>query len=83
MLRAGLGIAGTMVFFLTALNLARGPYLNLFPQAEGKEAGGAAYDQILETLRLATRVVFALGLVVAFGAWLAGPSAAPFAFGGP
>ena len=73
-LRSGLGLSIGMLLVLTALNLGRTPYLGLFPRAEGKQAGGAAYDQILHTLILEARVIFAIGLVIAFAAWLAGPS---------
>ena len=74
LLRAGIGIAVAIAVLLTAINLGRVPYLGLFPKATGREAGGAAYDQVLQALRLSARAVFALGLVVAIGAWLAGPS---------
>jgi hypothetical protein len=74
-LRSGLGISAAMAILLTSLALGRVPYLGLFPRSEGKQAGGAAYDQILHDLRLQSRAVFAFGLVVAIGAWLAGPSA--------
>ncbi len=74
LLQVGLGVAVGMVVILTALNLGRVPYLGLFPRPEGKLAGGAAYDQVLHGLRLEARALFVLGIVVAFGAWLAGPS---------
>jgi hypothetical protein len=75
-LRAGLGISAGMAVVLLALNLGRGPYLDLFPRAEGRAAGGAAYDQILGGLRLDARALLVLGLIIAIGAWLAGPGAA-------
>jgi hypothetical protein len=74
-LRSGLGVSAAMAILLISLALGRVPYLGLFPRSEGKQAGGAAYDQILHDLRLQSRAVFAFGLVVAIGAWLAGPSA--------
>jgi len=61
---------------LLALNLGRGPYLDLFPRADGRAAGGAAYDQILGDLRLDARALLVLGVLIAIGAWLAGPGAA-------
>jgi len=73
-LRSGLGISAGAAVALVALNLGRGPYLDLFSQPDGKQAGGAAYDQILHGLRIGGRAVFVLGLVIAFGAWLAGSS---------
>lgn len=75
-LRIGLGVAAGMAVVLVALNVARGPYLDLFPRADGRAAGGAAYDQVLHDLRLEARAVFALGIVVAIAAWLSGPSPA-------
>jgi hypothetical protein len=74
-LHCGLGIAAAMTLLLASLNLARGPYLGLFPRSEGKQAGGAAFDQILKSLRFESRTVFALGLILALGAWIAGPGA--------
>jgi len=74
-LRSGLGISAGVAVVLVGLNVGRGPYLDLFSQADGKQAGGAAYDQILHGLRLGGRAFFVVGLVIAFGAWLAGPSA--------
>jgi len=75
-LRSGLGISAGVAVVLVGLNVGRGPYLDLFSQADGKQAGGAAYDQVLSSLRVGGRAIFVLGLVIAFGAWLAGPSAA-------
>jgi hypothetical protein len=74
-LRVGLGVSIGAAVVLIALNLGRGPYLDLFEQPDGRAAGEAAYDQVLEGLRLGARAIFVLGLVVAIGAWLAGPGA--------
>lgn len=73
-LHTGLGIALGGAVVLIALNLGRGPYLDLF-QPDGRAAGGAVYDQILGGLRLGARGLFVLGIVVAIAAWLAGPGA--------
>ena len=75
-LRAGLGLAAGMFVILVALAVGRGPYLDLFATPSGRQAGGAAYDQLLHGLRLQARGVFALGLIVAVGAWLIGRSPA-------
>jgi len=75
-LRSGLGISAGVAVVLVGLNVGRGPYLDLFAQPDGRRAGGAAYDQILQGLRLGGRAAFVIGLVIAFGAWLAGPSGA-------
>lgn len=74
-LRSGIGFSAAIAVFLILVALGRVPYLGLFPRPAGKLAGGAAYDQILESLRLAGRALFVLGIIVALGAWLSGPSA--------
>ena len=72
LVRAGLGLAFSMAILLIAFNLLRGVFVDVF-RPEGREAGGAVYDQLLSFLRLAVRSLFALGVVVAIGAWIAGP----------
>jgi hypothetical protein len=66
----GIGVASGMLVILIALQVARNPYLDLFSQPEGRQAGGAAYDQVLHGLRLVTILLLVVGLGVAFGAWL-------------
>ena len=74
LLRAALGFAFAMALVLIAFNVARGAYLDAIENAgRSRAAGAAAYDQILDFLRISLRTTFALGLVVAVGAWLAGP----------
>jgi hypothetical protein len=74
LLRAALGFAFGMALVLIVFNLARGAYLDAIENAgRSRAAGAAAYDQILDFLRISLRTTFALGLVVALGAWLAGP----------
>jgi len=75
-LRSGLGLAAGMLVILIALAVGRGPYLDLFATAPGRQAGGAAYDQLLHGLRLQVRGVFALGVIIGVGAWLTGRSPA-------
>ena len=49
-------------------------YLDAITSAGGSEdAAAAAYNQILSFLRLAAQSVLVLALLVALGAWLAGP----------
>jgi hypothetical protein len=74
-LHAGLGFAAAMLVVLTAFNLGRTAYLDALKAAH-PDAAAAVYDQLLSFLRLSARSLFALGLVVAIGAWLAGPSTA-------
>jgi hypothetical protein len=66
----GLGIAAGMLVILIALQVGRNPYLDLFSQPEGRQAGGAAYDQVLHGLRLVTILLLVVGIGIAFGAWL-------------
>lgn len=74
LLRSALGFAFTMALVLIAFNLGRGAYLDAIENAgKSREAGAAAFDQILDFLRVTLRTAFALGLVIAVGAWLAGP----------
>jgi hypothetical protein len=75
-LRSGLGLAAGMLVILIALAVGRGPYLDLFATSTGRQAGGAAYDQLLHGLRLQVRGVFALGVIIGVGAWLTGRSPA-------
>lgn len=75
-IRSGIGLSIGMFVILAGLAIGRTPYLDLFPKSEGKQAGGAAYDQLLHGLRLEARGVFVLGLVIALGAWLIGRSPA-------
>jgi hypothetical protein len=67
---SGLGVSAGMLVILIALQVGRNPYLDLFSQPEGRQAGGAAYDQVLHGLRLVTILLLVVGLGVAFGAWL-------------
>ena len=74
LLRSALGFAFAMALVLIVFNLARGAYLDAVENAgRNREAGAAAFDQVLDFLRIGLRTAFALGLVVAVGAWLAGP----------
>jgi hypothetical protein len=72
LLRASLGLVLAMALLLILFNVGRSVYLNAF-NAAGRDAAGAAYDQVLGFLRVSVRAVFTLGLVVAIGAWMAGP----------
>lgn len=72
-LRAALGIALAVGLLLTAFNLGRSIYLDALGPNVHRDAAGAVYDQLLEFLRTALRTVFVLAVVVAIGAWLAGP----------
>jgi hypothetical protein len=74
LLRAALGLAFGMALVLIVFSVGRNFYLDAIERAgRSREANAAAFDQVLGFLRLSLRTVFVLGLVVALGAWLAGP----------
>lgn len=72
-LHAGLGLSIGMLVILTAFNVGRTFYLDAVKSAN-RDAAAAAYDQVLNFLRLSARTGFVLGIIIAIGAWLAGPS---------
>jgi hypothetical protein len=72
---AGLGVAVAM--FLLALTLAvfRSIYLDAVPASVlPHDAAAVLYDTLVRFLRAGLRLVFVVGLVVAAGAFLTGPS---------
>jgi hypothetical protein len=71
-LHAGLGLAIGMVVILTAFNVGRTFYLDAVKSAN-RDAAAAVYDQVLNFLRLSARTGFVVGILIAIGAWLAGP----------
>jgi hypothetical protein len=74
---AGLGVAASMLILAIALLIARGIYLNSVPDSKlPADAAAAMYDMLVRFIRDALRALFAVGLVVAAGAFLTGPSAA-------
>ncbi len=72
-LRTGIWIAVGMALVLVLFNVGRTFYLDAVTNGANRDAAEAAYNQILEFLRLSARTAFAVGVVVAIGAWLAGP----------
>jgi hypothetical protein len=70
-LRAAIGIAIGMALLLVIFNVARSFYLDA--GFKNRDAAGAAYDQVLSFLRLSARSALAVAVVVAVGAWVAGP----------
>jgi hypothetical protein len=73
LLRASLGIAFAMAAVLVVFALARKAYLDALPATVHQDAAAAVYDQLLNFLLTTLRVVFAVALVVAIGAWVVGP----------
>jgi hypothetical protein len=72
-LRAALGIALGMAILLVILNVARNLYLNALPESVNEDAAAAVYEQVLSFLRLSLRTALVIAVLVAIGAWLAGP----------
>jgi hypothetical protein len=73
----GLGVAASMVVLAIGLLIARTIYLNSVPSSVlPTDAAAAAYDALVHFLRIGLRVVLAVGLVIAIGAFITGPSRA-------
>jgi hypothetical protein len=77
LLRWGIGVALAVAVLGAAVAVARAVYLDEVTGPRLPEATAAAvFDTLLRFLRQSVRVVFVFALVVAAGAWLAGPSSA-------
>ncbi|HVV14540.1 hypothetical protein [Amycolatopsis sp.] len=73
LLGAGLGIALSMLVVAAALLITRGALTGAVPP-RATIATGNSYDILVRFLRGGLRTLFAVGIVVALGAFLAGPS---------
>jgi hypothetical protein len=72
---AGLGLAGAMLLLAAGLLIFRGVYLNSVPpSALPADAAAALFDTLVRFIKEGLRTILVLGLVVAAGAFLAGPS---------
>jgi hypothetical protein len=72
---AGLGFAASMLVLGAALLIFRGVYLNTVPNAVlPSDAAAAMFDTFVRFIKEALRVLLVLGLIVAIGAFLTGPS---------
>ena len=72
---AGLGFAASMLLLGVALAIARSQYLNTVPNSTlPGDAAAALYDTLIRFIRQALRTLLVVGLVVAAGAFLTGPS---------
>jgi hypothetical protein len=77
LLGSGLGLAASMLVLGIGLTIARGIYLNSVPSSVlPSDAAGVAYDTLIRFVREALRALLVVGLIVAAGAFLTGPSAA-------
>ncbi len=68
---AGLGLAASMLVLGAGLLIARGILLNRVPNPA---AAGALFDALVQFIKTALRTLLVLGLMVAAGAFLSGPS---------
>ena len=74
---AGLGLAASMLILGIGLLIFRSIYLNSVPPSVlPADAAAAAFDTMVYFIKVSLRVVLVVGLVVAIGAFLTGPSRA-------
>ncbi len=72
---AALGLAASMLVLGIALSIFRVIYLNSVPKnVLPSDAAGALYDTLIRFIRQGLRVLLVVGLVIAAGAFLTGPS---------
>lgn len=72
---AGLGVAASMLVLAAGLLIFRGIYLNSVPTSKlPADAAAALFDALVAFIKQGLRTVLVAGLVVAAGAFLAGPS---------
>jgi hypothetical protein len=72
---AGLGFAASMLVLGAALFVVRSAYLNSVPSSVlSSDAAAAAFDTLVRFIKDALRVLLVVGLIVAAGAFLTGPS---------
>jgi hypothetical protein len=77
LLGAALGLSASMLVLGAALAIARGIYLNSVPQSTlPADAAAVLYDTLVRFLKDGLRLLLVVGLVVAAGAFLTGPSSA-------
>jgi len=75
LLGAALGLSASMLVLAAALAIGRAIYLNSIPTSVlPADAAGAAYDILIRFIREGLRLLLVIGLIVAAGAYLAGPS---------
>ena len=77
LLLGGLGLAAAMILLGGALAVARTWYVNETPgNVLTPDAAGSVFDTLVRFLRSSLRAVGVLGLVLAFAAFISGPSTA-------
>jgi hypothetical protein len=77
LLGAALGLSASMLVLGAALAIARSIYLNSVPQSTlPADAAAALFDTLVRFLKDGLRLLLVVGLVIAAGAFLTGPSSA-------
>ena len=71
-----LAVAASMLVLGVLLNAFRVVYLDALPTEVNQDAAAAIYDTLVWFIRLNLRAILVLTLVVAFVAWVSGPSPA-------
>lgn len=71
---AALGLAASMLVLGIGLTIFRSVYLNGLPPTVSPDAAGVLYDTLIRFIRQGLRVILVVGLVIAAGAFLVGPS---------
>ena len=75
LIAATLGLAASMLVLAIGLLIARTIYLNSVPPTVlPADAAGAAFDAMVYFIKVGLRVVLAVALVIAIGAFITGPS---------
>jgi hypothetical protein len=75
LLGAALGLSASMLVLGAALAIARGVYLNSVPQSTlPPDAAAVLFDTLVRFLKDGLRLLLVVGLVIAAGAFLTGPS---------
>jgi hypothetical protein len=75
LLGAALGLSASMLVLGAALAIARGIYLNSVPQSTlPPDAAAVLYDTFVRFIKDGLRLLLVIGLVIAAGAFLTGPS---------
>ena len=72
--RVGLGIAIGMAVHLIGLALGRSLYLDVVTSTLPREARASMFDLLVSAPRAGTRILLVIGLLIAIGSGLAGPS---------
>ena len=74
LMRWGIGVAIASLVLGFALLIGRDAYLNALPADANRSAASAAFDIVVRFMRNSNRVLAAIGIIFALGAYLAGSS---------